>query len=107
MSAGIIGGNVKSLGVLSANIAPAATAANTTAEQTFTVRGLLVTDFVFVNKPTAQAGLAIGNVRVSAADTLAIVFINDTAGSLTATTENYLILVARAEGTQPAGFNPS
>lgn len=107
MSAGIIGGNIKSFGVLSASIAPAATAANTTAEQTFTVRGLLTTDLVVVNKPTAQAGLGIVNARVSAADTLAITYVNATAGSLTATTENYLILVLRPEGTAPAGFNPS
>lgn len=57
----------------------------TTAEQTVTVPGLLVGDFVRVEKPTEQAGLGIGNVRVSAANTLAIQFINPTAGGITPT----------------------
>ena len=49
---------------------PASVAANTTAEQTFTVTGLATTDFVFaVNKPTAQAGLGIVNWRIIARPT--------------------------------------
>ena len=63
---------------------PASVAANTTAEQTFTVTGLATTDFVFaVNKPTAQAGLGIVNWRISAANTLAVTYSNDTASPIT------------------------
>lgn len=62
-----------------------AVATITTAEQTVTVPGLRVGDFVRVEKPTEQAGLGIGNARVSADNTLAIQFINPTAGNVTPT----------------------
>lgn len=92
-------GNLWKTGVFSVSLAPVAVAANTTAEQTFAATGigLLTTDYVAVNKPTAQAGIAIGNVRVSAADTLAITYVNDTAGSLTPTTEIYIVKVDRVQ----------
>lgn len=75
----------------------AATAANTTAEQTITVNGLAATDIVVgVSKPTAQAGLGIVGWRVSAANTLAITFSNNTAGALTATaSEVYQVVIYR------------
>lgn len=63
----------------------AETAANTSAEQTTTVPGLRVGDVVTVNKPTAQAGIGVVNARVSAADTLAITFMNSTASGVTST----------------------
>jgi hypothetical protein len=44
-----------------------------------------VGDAVQVNKPTAQAGLAIVGVRVSATDTLAITFGNFTGAGITPT----------------------
>lgn len=49
--------------------------ASTSAEQTVTVPGLRLGDFVTVSKPTLQAGLSVGSARVSAADTLAITLI--------------------------------
>lgn len=70
---------------LSATLSPAIVAANTTAEQTFTVTGLAVGDVVMVNKPTTQAGLGIVGARVSAANTLAITFSNNTAAGITPT----------------------
>mgnify|MGYP001585292878 CR=1 FL=1 len=67
-------------------LSPAAVAANTTAEQTFTVTGLAATEVpLAVVKPTAQAGLGIVGWRVSAANTLAITFVNATAASITPT----------------------
>lgn len=87
-------------GVVLATLSPAIVALNTTAEQTFTVKGLLTTDFVYVNKPTAQAGLGICGARVSAADTLAITFNNNTAAGITPTaSEVYKVLVFRGEKT--------
>ena len=76
-----------------------AVAANTTAEQVVptTVPGLQVGDFVAITKPTAQAGLGIVGARVSAANTLAITYVNATAGALTPTAaEIYLVLHASA-----------
>lgn len=75
-------------------ISPALVAANTTAEQTFSVPGLLITDVVAVNKPTAQAGLGIVGARVSAADTLAITFANTTAAAITPTAAEVYKIVA-------------
>ena len=72
-------------------LAPVSVAANTTAEQTFTVAGLLSGAPVFVSKPSWQAGLGIAGVRVSAANTLAINFVNDTAAAIVPATEAYVI----------------
>jgi hypothetical protein len=72
-------------------LTPAAVGANTTAKQTFAVPGLQVGDSIDINKASHQAGLSIGNVRVSAANTLAIQFVNTTAGSITPTSEQYII----------------
>ncbi|MDC6127020.1 hypothetical protein [Burkholderia gladioli] len=72
-------------------LAPAQVAANTSAEQTFTVPGLQIGDSIDVNKPSHQIGLSIGNVRVSAANTLAIQYVNTTASAITPATEQYII----------------
>lgn len=75
----------------------ASVATNTSAEQTFTVTGLVAaTDVVLsVIKPTATAGLGIVGWRVSADNTLAITFMNTTAGALDPAAETYTIVVAR------------
>lgn len=71
---------------LRATLPPAAVAAATSAEQTFTMTGLAVDDMVLsILKPTAQAGIGIVQVRVSAADTIAITFMNATAAAVTPT----------------------
>jgi hypothetical protein len=100
-------GNVWKLGVFTVTLSPASVANATSAEQTFTMTGLLVTDYVNVNKPTAQAGLGIVGTRVSAANVLAITFGNFTAATITPTaSEVYNILVARVQpnATQPANL---
>lgn len=71
----------------------ASVATITTAEQTFTVTGLEVGSAVFVCKPDLDAGLGICNARVSAANTLAIQFVNPTAGAVDpAAGETYLVV---------------
>lgn len=72
-------------------LTPAAIAANTAVEQTFTITGLVASSPVWVNKPSAQAGLGIGGVRVSAANVLAINFTNSTTASITPAAETYLV----------------
>lgn len=90
--------NHSSVGVISQPITVAEVAANITAEQTFTVPGLALGDFVAVNKPALTAGLAVAGARVSAANQIAITFTNPTAGALTPTAaEMYTILVVRAQ----------
>ena len=93
-------GNLVKQSVISVTLSPALIVLNTTAEQTFTVNGLLPGDMVFVNKPTTQAGLGIVGSRVSAANTLAITFSNNTAASITPTAaQTYLVLVSRPDST--------
>lgn len=79
-------------------LSPAIVAANTSAEQTLTVTGLVAaTDYIIgVSKPTAQAGLGIVGWRVSANDTLALTFMNATAGGITPTAgQTYTIFIWR------------
>lgn len=94
--------NEDRFGVISQSINVASVAANTTAEQTFTVPGLKTSDMVFVNKPSVSAGLGIVNARVSAADTLAISFVNATAAAIDPAAETYLIFWFRPEKTGSA-----
>lgn len=73
------------------SLAPSSVAANTTAEQTFTVTGLLASTAVEVNKPSVTTGIALVNARVSAANTLALTYANVTAAAITPPTETYTI----------------
>ncbi|HDR9062197.1 TPA: hypothetical protein QDB03_003832 [Burkholderia vietnamiensis] len=82
---------VDTLFIIRQTLTPAQVAANATAEQTFAVPGLQVGDSVDINKASHQAGLSIGNVRVSAANTLAIQYVNTTASPITPTAELYII----------------
>lgn len=91
-------GNIWKNGQFTVTLSPASVANATSAEQTFTMTGLLTTDYVYVNKPTAQAGLGIVGARVSAADTLAITFMNATAATITPTaSEVYKVQVMRVQ----------
>jgi hypothetical protein len=91
-------GNIKMIMLLSVALTPASVSNATSAEQTFTVNGLQAGDFVDVVKPTTQANLVLGGVRVSAANTLAINFANVGAATITPTAgEIYSVKVTRYE----------
>jgi len=77
------------------DLTPVSVAANTTAEQTFTIAGLNTSDVVIVNKPSLDAGIGIGGVRVTATDTLGVTYINVTAGAIVPTAETYKIITIR------------
>jgi hypothetical protein len=83
--------------VLTASLTPALVAANTSAEQLFTVTGVAVGDVcVGVVKPTAQAGLGIVGWRVSAANQIGITFGNFTGVGITPTAaQTYTFYVVR------------
>ena len=82
--------------IITPTLTPGTIAANTCAEVTFSVTGLSVGDWVNVNKPTAQAGLGIAGARVSAANVLAITFVNATSATISATaSEVYVTHVVR------------
>lgn len=102
-------GNIILFAQLSVALSPASVSNGTSAEQTFTVQGLQLGDNVDVSKPTTQANLIIGNVRVSAANTLAINFGNVGAATITPTAgEVYSVVVVRcenaAQGSAPAAL---
>jgi hypothetical protein len=87
---------------------PASVATITTAEQTVTVTGVKLGDIVLAwNKPTNTAGVGPVNARVSAADTLAITFVNPTVGSVDAASESWIFVIARPERPNqlPSIFN--
>jgi len=88
-------GNVWKWGNFTLTLSPASVANATSAEQTFTFTGLLATDYVSVNKPTAQAGLGIVGTRAGAGF-VGITFMNTTAATITPTaSEVYVVLVTR------------
>lgn len=95
----VVRGNVLMSQLLQVALTPASVAQNTTAEQTFTVPGLVLLDFVNVTKPTLQAGLSIGNARVSAVNTLAITYVNSTGSPIVPTAETYLMMVDRMDNS--------
>lgn len=99
-SSDIARGNVGNIFLLQAALTPTQVNTVTAPEQTFTVNGLIVGDLVFVNKPSAQAGLGIAGARVTAANTLGITYVNPTAGNITPTAETYIILVVRRSNIQ-------
>lgn len=75
------------------SLTPVAVAANSAVEQTFTVPRLTTNDSVLVEYTGAQtAGIGLVSARVSAADTLAITYVNPTAGSLTPASGNHRLI---------------
>lgn len=95
---GVIAGNAASINVIKSSLTPSAVSTITSPEQTFTVAGLKTTDTVFVTPPSNVNGVALTGARVSAADTLALKFVNPTAGSVTPAAGDYVITVIRPEG---------
>lgn len=84
------------LAYYTATLTPAEVAADTCAEQLFTVTGIVAGDVVFVNKPTAQAGLGIAGVRASASNQVGINFCNTTVAGITPTAaQSYIFGVMR------------
>lgn len=91
-------GNILYDFIIGPTLTPVAVAGATSAEQSFTIQGLQVGDILDVNCNVAQtAGIGIVNVRVSAANTMTLMFANATAGSLTPAAGLYNINVGRPE----------
>lgn len=94
---------------------PTAVTPNTTVASALTVQsgtGAIMLpaagDLHYLNKPTAQAGLGMGNAYVSSANTLNVSFSNFTAGSLTPTaSEVYKVVGLRGVPTISAVLSPT
>jgi hypothetical protein len=94
-------GNINKLNLVDVVWSPVSVAANTTAGQTVNVPGVVLgQDFVIdITKPTEQAGLGIGPMRVSANGVITVVFINATASPIVPTaSERYTFCIARRDG---------
>lgn len=90
-------GNVQNLLMVAvANTVTSNVNANTTTELSYTVPGLRVGDVVTVIKPSFQAGLTIPSARVSAPNTLTVLFLNNTGSAIARVAETYTVLVARS-----------
>ncbi len=86
-------------GVTTFTYDPASIGAATTAQDTVTVPGLKVGDIVVVQKPTLTVGVGIVGARVSAADTLALQWVNATAGAVNPASETYTLFWFRPEAS--------
>lgn len=77
----------------------ASVGANTTAEQNVTIPGLVPNDYVDIRRQDGvqTTGIAQVNVRVIAANTLTVQWVNSTGGALTPAAGLYLCNVTRAE----------
>ena len=88
-------GAVRKTSLHEVTLTPSSVSAGATSKQTFTVTGLTVNDIVTVNPPTTNTSIIISLPRVSAADTLELVFYNNSGGALTPNAGNYLIKATR------------
>ena len=86
---------IRAMARISQVLTPTVVAAATCAEQTFTVAGLQIGDFADVAPPGITPGVSSVIARVSAPNTLAITFINPTAGALTPIAGLYQIQITR------------
>jgi hypothetical protein len=85
-------------GVVEFNVAltPSGVSANSVAEQSFTVSGLLTTDKLLqVIKPTLTTHIGIVNFRIISNNTLGITYVNTGGGTATPAAETYSVLVWR------------
>lgn len=97
MSTLIPRGNVARMYMAQVVFNPASISAATTAEQDITVSGVQVGDMAILSKPTLTAGVTIGNVRVKAANTISVQFVNATASPVDPASETYTFLIIRPE----------
>lgn len=82
--------------VYTPSLTPANVGATTTAEETYTVAGLTTGDTVTVNVPGAVAGMGLVGARVSAADTLALTWLNLTAAPKAPPSGTFRVLAVRS-----------
>jgi len=92
-------GNVTGIDLVTFGTGKTWSAVNTvsTSAQTVSVPGVRLGDMILVTKPTEQTGVSVTGARVSAADTVTVIFSNPTAGNLTPTAEEeYSAVVLRS-----------
>lgn len=98
MAYSTIPGNVAGISIVRATVDLGSVAANTSEEETATVTGVKVGDFVVCMDSALEAGQVVANARVSAADTVTLQVINTTAGAINAASKTMTFLVVRQDG---------
>ena len=98
-------GNIVTQSVVSVSLTPAEVATVVAAEQTFTIAGLKPGDIISGFHLSGAIGTACSatSARVSAADTLAVIFNNPTAGNLTPTAGTYKFILSRPDSLATDG----
>lgn len=98
MSTTIPRGNLLKVYAVQVSIDVTSKSAATSAEQDITVTGVEVGDIVLaINKPSLNAGLGVVNARVKSANTIAITYMNATAGAIDPAAETYTLVIGRPE----------
>ena len=93
-------GNIFAGKLISVTLAPAVVATATTVEEAFTVQGVQAGDMVIVQANLAQtAGVNVISARVTGVNTVAITFVNPTAGGVTPAAGAYMMFICRPEYT--------
>jgi hypothetical protein len=77
--------------VYSATLTPSAIASQTTSEVGYTVTGVVASSAIWINKPSFTNNIGICGVRVSAANVIAVNYVNVSTAQVTPPTETYLI----------------
>lgn len=96
-------GNILNIKLFVVTITPSQVAANISAEQSFTVQGLAVGDYLSITANGAQTnGIIVPSARVSATNTLTVTFANNTGGALTPVAGAYGVVWGRAESPNTA-----
>ena len=96
-------GNILKQFALQPTLTPTTVSASVSAEQSFTIIGLLLGDIVEVSMNVAPtAGVVIGNARVSANNTMLIQFALSGTVSLQPPSGVYNVIVSRPESPPPA-----
>jgi len=92
-------GNIVKQYAVSVALTPAAVATVVVAEQTFSVNGLMVGDIIsdFHLDAAIDTVTSAVSARVSAANTLAVLFNNPTAGEVTPTAGTYKFILNRPD----------
>lgn len=100
-------GNILNTVMFAVVLTPVQVAPATSVEQSFTIQGLQVGDYLACQCQGAQtAGISVSNVRVTAPNTAALAFNNATAGALTPAATTYGFIWGRGEN-YPLPTNPS
>jgi len=97
-------GNSHETFYITPSLTPAQVALNTTAAQTFSVRGLQTTDFVTVigYQGTQTAGIIVAEADCLTANVLSVQFGNCATASATPASGLYAVQVTRLEGPAPS-----